>query len=452
MFGYQRASIATRLQVTVLKKLYPDASLFTSGLAAFQRQETIFSSLSLLLIGILWCLHSVFSKYWGVPDNKLIGTLVLAFLLNTLELAWLQFLSKPLSMKALAAITWAAILVNLTLAFTLAVLSNTDDSPYYVLMIVPILQAAFRFPIAVLSGVVTLAGCLNFLWVWFYFQRHQPLEVTEYLEAGIGTLTFAMVGFVVWLLVRDLRQKEERLAKNLLDLQQAREKLLLEEKLAAVGRLSSAIAHEIRNPVSLISTSIATAKQLSGSEKDEMYEIASEEAARLVSLSSDFLSYAHPRAPKMVPTSIPDTVGYVSDACRAHAAGKGVTLKVVSDEPLLAETDPGQLQQALMNLVLNAIDAAPTQSTVTVRTYTQDGHIHVDTQNGGMPIPQAELALIFEPFFTTKPKGTGLGLSIARNIARAHGGDLVLATNDQDRIRFSLSLPSPNGQPKIHRN
>jgi signal transduction histidine kinase len=105
-----------------------------------------------------------------------------------------------------------------------------------------------------------------------------------------------------------------------------------------------------------------------------------------------------------------------------------------------------------MNLVLNAIDAAPTQSTVTVRTYTQDGHIHVDTQNGGMPIPQAELALIFEPFFTTKPKGTGLGLSIARNIARAHGGDLVLATNDQDRIRFSLSLPSPNGQPKIHRN
>jgi signal transduction histidine kinase len=257
---------------------------------------------------------------------------------------------------------------------------------------------------------------------------------------------------VVWLLVRDLRQKEERLAKNLVDLQETREKLLLEERLAAVGRLSSAIAHEIRNPVSLISTAIATATHLSGPERDEMYAIASEEASRLVTLSTDFLSYANPRVPKMVPTSIADTVGYVSDACRAQASGKNVVLEVRSEEPLIAEADPGQLQQALINLVLNAIDAALPRSMVSIRAYARDHRISVDTENSGSPIPETEQTLIFEPFFTTKPKGTGLGLSIARNIARAHGGDLVLATNGPDRIRFSLSLPYSNGGRGAGRN
>jgi signal transduction histidine kinase len=436
----------------VLKKLYPDSSLLTPGLAAFRRQETIFVSLSLLLLGVLLCVHALFGKYWGQPSTALIIVLLVSFLLNGLELAWLQFLTIPSSLRTLAAITWASILVNLTSAFLLSVLSNNDDSPYYILMIVPILQAAFRFPIATLTGVITIAGGLNFLWIWFYFRDHQPLEVTEYLEAGVGNLVFAMVGFVVWLLVRDLRQKEEHLAKNLLDLHEAREKLLLEEKLAAVGRLSSAIAHEIRNPVSLISTSIATAKQLNGPARDEMYEIASEEASRLVSLSSDFLSYAHPRAPKLVPTSITDTAAYVNDACRAHASGKHVHLKVVSEGPLTAEADPGQLQQALINLVLNAVDAAEPGSTVVVRAYAREQRACVDTENAGPPIPEAAQTLIFEPFFTTKSKGTGLGLSIARNIARAHGGDLVLAANGPGTIRFSFSLPLSNGQDGARRN
>jgi len=436
----------------VFKKLYPHPSLLSSGLATFQRQETIFVGLNLLLLAILLCAHTIFGKYWGAPDRVMIIALIIAFLVNAAQLAWLQLFFSPMSMKALAAVTWASILGNLTIAFLLSVFSNSDDSPYYVLMVVPILQAAFRFPLGILSAVVTLAGCLNFLWVWYYFQGHQPLEVAEYLEAGVGALLFAIVGFVVWLLVRDLRQKEDHLAKNLHDLHETREKLLHEEKLAAVGRLSSAIAHEIRNPVSLISSSIATAKQVSGSEREEMYEIASEEATRLVTLSSDFLSYAHPRQPKLAATSVADNVAYVSDACRPHAAGKDVSLRVNVGDALVAEADPGQIQQALINLLLNAIDAASPGSTVTVSAHEHNEKVQIEVENSGTPIPAAERSLIFEPFFTTKPKGTGLGLSIARNIARAHGGDLVLASNGPDKIRFTLCLPVPNGKRSPARN
>jgi len=95
------------------------------------------------------------------------------------------------------------------------------------------------------------------------------------------------------------------------------------------------------------------------------------------------------------------------------------------------------------------IDAARPGSTVDICASARDHRITVDTENTGSPIPEAEQTLIFEPFFTTKPKGTGLGLSIARNIARAHGGDLVLTTNGTDRVRFSFSLPYVNNRPQV---
>ena len=141
------------------------------------------------------------------------------------------------------------------------------------------LEAAFRFRLSTLLGVIGVSDFACFFWQWRFFVKHPPVDVGEYIEAGTTSLMLAIVGVLVWLLVRDLRRKETSLANNLLELERAREKLLREEKLAAMGRLSSAIAHEIRNPVAMIASSIATAKQSSGAEREEMFDIASDEAA-----------------------------------------------------------------------------------------------------------------------------------------------------------------------------
>jgi two-component system, NtrC family, sensor histidine kinase HydH len=228
-------------------------------------------------------------------------------------------------------------------------------------------------------------------------------------------------------------------------LEGAREKLLLEERLAAVGRLSSAIAHEIRNPVAMISSSLATAKGLSGKEREEMFAIASEEAERLVTLTTDFLAYARPRAPKLTLSSVSDTVAYVADACRALASQKGVELEVDASGSLLTENDSGQLQQALINLVMNAVQASAPGGRVWLRARDGNRRVTIDVENCGSPIPEPELSRIFEPFFTTRPQGSGLGLAIARNIALAHHGDLRLAVNGPERVCFSLTLPMRNG-------
>ena len=359
---------------------------------------------------------------------------------------WLHRLARPLKPAALTALTWASIALNITLASLLAVLTDREDTPYFVLMVVAVLEAAFRFKLFAIIGVVSVVDISLFWQVWWYYTKHPPVDVGEYYEAGISSLLFAIVGVLVCLLLADLRGKEKRLANNVLELEQARERLLREEKLAAMGRLSSAIAHEIRNPVAMIASSIATARQLSGAEREEMFAIASDEANRLSQLTTEFLDYASTRTPRLAETSVADMVAYVADASRAHASKKGIHFEVSIPQNLRVLADEGQLHQALMNLLLNAVEASPAGGTVAVRSHNGNQKICIDVENAGAPIPATALGRIFEPFFTTKARGTGLGLAIARNIARAQGGDLVLGSNEPDRVCFSLILTLSSGK------
>lgn len=105
--------------------------------------------------------------------------------------------------------------------------------------------------------------------------------------------------------------------------------------------------------------------------------------------------------------------------------------------------DAGKVQQALLDLLKNAIEASQPEQSITLRgLLTNKGTIWLEVHNEGPPIPTEALKQIFEPFFTTKRQGTGLGLAIARNIARAHGGDLFLRVNEPGRVCFTLELPA----------
>lgn len=222
--------------------------------------------------------------------------------------------------------------------------------------------------------------------------------------------------------------------------------MVREAKLAAVGRLSSAIAHEIRNPVSAIVSAVATAKRvdLAASDRTEMFEIAAKEATRLEKLTTDFLAYARPRSLQKASCSLDDTLGYVADVCRPRAGEKGVTLHAESVVSVSAEIDAGQVEQALVNLVNNAVDASPPGGSVALRAAAEgNGTLRIDVEDAGDTIPPDIVARVFEPFFTTKPAGTGLGLAIALSIARAHGGDVILSRNEPGRVCFSMTIPGP---------
>jgi signal transduction histidine kinase len=198
----------------------------------------------------------------------------------------------------------------------------------------------------------------------------------------------------------------------------------------------------------MISSSLAMARRcpIDAEQRDEMCDIAAREAQRLEKLTTDFLSYARPRRPETSPTVVLDTLEYVASVCRAHAGDRQVAIEVEAAESLEAELDPAQIQQALLNLLMNAVDASPRGGKVRLKS-DWDGFSEVEiwVTNSGAHIPEQVLSRIFEPFFTTKARGTGLGLAIARNIARAHGGDLSISSNQTDNICFCLRLPAAKG-------
>lgn len=271
------------------------------------------------------------------------------------------------------------------------------------------------------------------------------LKFGEYIEAGAMAVIYSVMGLLVWLLVNNLRAREANFARNLEELERTRQQLLSEEKLAAIGRLSRAIAHEIRNPVAMISSSLATAARLGqdDAEREEMFSIAAKEAERLERLTTDFLVYARPRPVRITPANVADTLNYAATVARAHAANEGVMIDVSADHKLEAEFDPTQMHQALLNLVLNAIDACRRGDQVKLKAQRNgNGSIRIDVIDPAGPIPPEIVGRIFEPLFTTKHGGNGLGLSIARNIARAHGSDLALRINEPRQVCFSIEVPA----------
>ena len=428
----------------MLKRLYPDSAVLAQDFDSFRRQESIFIVLTLFLYSFLLLIHTLFASHWGNPRPALIVVLALGFLLKAGELIWIQARSRPIQPRAIAALTWSSICLNLGLAFLLAALTNREDSQYFVIMVMPILEAAFRFPLLPTVAVITVADSLTFFWVWHFIHIHGSVHINEYFEAGTISLIYAIVGLLVWLPVSHLRQKEARLSENLAELKRTRERLLQEEKLAAIGRLASAIAHEIRNPVAMISSSLATAIRGNGdqAQREEMFGIAAKEASRLERMTTDFLLYARPHPPRRNPGLLNDSMAYVADVCRAHANERGVEVRVEAGEELIVEMDSSQVQQALLNLLMNAIDASPAGATVSMRSRRDyNGCVRIEVEDPGPAIPAGTLARIFEPFFTTKPNGTGLGLAIVRNIVRAHGGDLELIRNEPARVCFSITFP-----------
>lgn len=410
---------------------------------SFRQQAITFATLNLFLLAALLLLHLLFSSLLGTPSPTLLITLGGAFLAKMLELLWLFAGIKALNEPLADIIVWTSIALNIGLAFLLTLLTNRGESPYFVLLALPILQAAYRFRLGNCVAVIGVCDALTFYWVWHFMKFHPPIKAGEYLEAGMIAVVFALMGVLVWLLVNQLRSDQNKLANSLDELERTREKLLFEEKLAVAGRLSSAVAHEIRNPVSIISSSLITAArpELGESDRKEMYAIARSEASRLEKLTADFLSYARPRPPNRQSASMGDVVGYISEVAKVHATKKNLKIAVELGDELYANIDREQLQVAVLNLVLNAIDASAAGGRIAIRSYrTKNDGLAVEVEDSGEPIPGEGLSRIFEPFYTTKPNGTGLGLAISKNIARAQGGDLVVTRNEPGHVCFTLTV------------
>jgi PAS domain S-box-containing protein len=220
------------------------------------------------------------------------------------------------------------------------------------------------------------------------------------------------------------------------------------DRLAALGRLSAGVAHEIRNPLAGIRTTAEVLRNRIESD-DELHrfvDVILEETARLDRIVGSLLQFAKPPRPRLGPLDVPGVLDRARRLAEGRAADRRVTIRVdeTPDVPRpLADRD--QILQVLLNLLLNGIEATPEGGEVrlSAERETTDGEsgVRIVVRDQGEGVPTHIRDRIFDPFFTTKPGGTGLGLSISQNILRQHGGTLRVESGSDGATRAVVTLP-----------
>ena len=388
--------------------------------------------------------QSFFSLFHGAPPLPVFVVALAGIALRLTEIVYARR-HAPLSVDATLSLGGISVVWNLALPLMLAIAMGQFHTHYFGMLTLPVLEAALYFSFTTALSIAAIASAIAGFWVAYAAHFRPPFEIGELLEATSLVLVYFIVGTLVWWLVDLLSGREEELQRKVSDLETTRSRLIEEEKLAAVGRLASSVAHEIRNPVAIISSALEVSSSPSSSlvDRDEMSKVAMMEARRLERLTTDFLSYAQPGTAPFIELDASALVGYIASIVRPQAFQKSLTIDLETCDGCRIYGNEGQLQQVLLNLTRNAIEASPERGRIKIDVgrHGQD-KIRIALANAGARIPQDVVVRIFEPFFTAKEGGTGLGLAIARSIVEKHGGELLLERNETNNIVFAAFIPS----------
>lgn len=228
----------------------------------------------------------------------------------------------------------------------------------------------------------------------------------------------------------------------------AEEELQRANQMALVGQMSVGLAHEIKNPLAGIKTTIDVLSddlELKPGDK-ELFARVSNEINRMEKLLKSLLNYARPPQPQFdlvdMNRLLDISLGNVETAARRNAElTVQFTRDFAADLPRI-EADSAQLQQVFLNMLLNAVDALESRGTITVLTRREDeNQILISIADTGKGIPETAIDKIFNPFFTTKSKGTGLGLSICKRLVEQHGGRIRVESQLERGTSFVITLP-----------
>jgi PAS domain S-box-containing protein len=222
------------------------------------------------------------------------------------------------------------------------------------------------------------------------------------------------------------------------------------ERLSALGQLSAGFAHEVNNPIGVMTTRIelmlmdAESNKLPGDVVDDL-KVLHRHAQRVATITNSLLSFARQSPQERTLVNLDEVVGAVLLLVGRQYERQGVRIHremVTSVPPVVGQ--PNALQQVVLNLVTNAAQAMPTGGDLTVVTNVQDGKVRLVVGDTGAGIAPEHLPHIFEPFFTTKPSGTGLGLSVSYGILNDHNATIDVESKLGEGTRFVVAFPIPD--------
>lgn len=338
-----------------------------------------------------------------------------------------------------------SVFLQLALGFDLMRLTGEIASPYYPILLFPVLSTATSLGVVatVTASVAAVAALLSFLlridW------KHVEMVPDGWHVLAIRSLLMAATAVLVNALGAVIRAESARNKATAEKLAIANENLLAAEaavrraeRLAALGQLTAGLAHELRNPLASIKGSADLLARTSA-ERDsvsrELNEIISSEVDRTNLLVTRFLDFARPLEPRREMGGIAEVI----DRAAKHA-NVAIVRDYSPELPRIA-IDPALMEQVFINLLTNAAQASEPGEKVTVVTRLVEGQVEVSVIDRGCGIPKDKIETIFNPFVTTKQTGVGLGLAVVAKIVDGHGGKMTVDSEPGKGSTFRITLP-----------
>ncbi len=276
-------------------------------------------------------------------------------------------------------------------------------------------------------------------------------KIPSFFTKEVTIISIFSIAFIFFIIATSITNLVDRLRKSDQEREIAIANAEHADKLASIGRLAAGVAHEINNPLAIISEKAGLMKDLLeygdlSQNKDRFVQLIGSihnAVARCRMITHRLLSFSRridrAREDFYVNEAIEEVISFIEKEIQSK--GIKIIYKFKKSLPKIT-TDKGQLQQVLLNIINNAVDAIDTGGQIEIETkLIDDSHIRISIKDNGPGIPKERLRYIFEPFYTTKTKGTGLGLYISHGIIKKLGGDIRVESELGKGATFYIELP-----------
>ena len=367
--------------------------------------------------------------------------------LALIALGAVQIAERPLGAYDSQRRALISVAVRLALCYLLVdVTGGIQENSYYLIFLLPIVSAASMFNLGY-ALIITAASSTLYLSFLVYILETYYVPPEGQRELAVRVLFFFISAVLVNRLSAENRLRTEQLAQANRDLQKAQDEVRRSERLAALGQLSAGLAHEIRNPLGIISASAELLRNNVSEENEVAREVSGfigTEVKRTNQLVTRFLEFAGPAKLDLGKGDINDTIRAAIDHFREAPRGESAEIELNQELGQIPEFahDKTLMESVFLNLLLNARDAMVGGGIIQVSTHRDGEQAIIEVADAGSGIPEDKMQDIFNPFFTTKASGVGLGLAMVAKIVDSHGGTVSVENRPNNHgALFRIQVP-----------